>query len=196
MHEPPIGPPARELRIALPSWVADRVPWHATFETDDDRVGLAIDLARWNVVEDSGGPFGAAVFERGSGRLIAVGLNLVVPLGNSALHAEMVAFMMAQARRGTYTLAGGGMPEHELATSCEPCAMCLGATLWSGVRRLVCGATRADALRVAFDEGPVFAESYEYLAARGIEVRREVRRAEAAAVLEMYQVRSGVIYNA
>jgi tRNA(Arg) A34 adenosine deaminase TadA len=191
-----LGPPRRELRITLPPWVADRVPWDESFETDDDRVGLAIDLARWNVVEDSGGPFGAAVFERGTGRLVAVGMNLVVPLGNSALHAEMVAFMMAQARRGTYSLSGDGMPEHELATSCEPCAMCLGATLWSGVRRLVCGATREDALRVAFDEGPVFAESYDYVAERGIDVRRGVRREEAAAVLELYQRRAGVIYNA
>ena len=180
----------------LPPWVAERVPWDERFETDDDRVGLAIDLARWNVIEESGGPFGAAVFERGTGRLVAVGMNLVVPLGNSALHAEMVAFMMAQARCGTYSLSGDGMPEHELATSCEPCAMCLGATLWSGVRRLVCGATREDALRVAFDEGPVFAESYDYLAERGIDVRRGVRREEAAAVLELYQRRAGVIYNA
>src|SRR5688572_6339657 len=174
-----IAPPPRELRIAYPRWVSERVPWDVRFPTDHDRVGLAIDLSRWNVEEGAGGPFGAAVFERESGRLIAVGMNLVVPLANSALHAEMMAFMMAQARLGSYTLAADGMPEHELVTSCEPCAMCLGATLWSGVRRLVCAAARADAARLAFDEGPVFAESYDYLRDRGIEVRRNVRRAEA-----------------
>jgi tRNA(Arg) A34 adenosine deaminase TadA len=191
-----LGAPPRALRVAYPPWVDDRVPWGASFAGDEARMGLAIDVARWNVVEGSGGPFGAAVFERDSGRLVAVGMNLVVPLGNSALHAEMVAFMMAQARRNTYTLAAEGLPDHELATSCEPCAMCLGATLWSGVRRLICGATRDDALQLAFDEGPVFAESYDYLAARGIEVRRGVRRDEAAAVLALYRERSGVIYNA
>jgi tRNA(Arg) A34 adenosine deaminase TadA len=148
------------------------------------------------VLEETGGPFGAAIFERDSGRLVAVGVNLVVPLANSALHGEMVAFMMAQARLGSYTLGGDGMPAHELATSCEPCAMCLGATLWSGVRRVVCGATRDDALRLDFDEGPVFEASYEYLAARGVEVVRELRRAEAAEVLALYRRRSGVIYNA
>jgi tRNA(Arg) A34 adenosine deaminase TadA len=191
-----VAPPPREVRIAYPQWVAERVPWAARFATEHDRIGLAIDLARWNIEVGAGGPFGAAVFERESGRLVAVGMNLVVPLANSALHAEMMAFMMAQARLGSYTLAADGMPEHELATSCEPCAMCLGATLWSGVRRLVCAATRDDASRVAFDEGPVFTESYDYLRDRGIEVRHGVRRAEAAAVLELYQRRSGVIYNA
>ena len=166
------------------------------YTSDDDRMGLAIALARWNVLEETGGPFGAAIFESDSGRLVAVGVNLVVPLANSALHAEMVAFMMAQARLGSYTLAGEGMPTHELATSCEPCAMCLGATLWSGVRRVLCGASREDALQLDFDEGPVFEASYEYLAERGVEVVREVRRAEAAEVLALYRRRAGVIYNA
>ena len=159
-------------------------------------MGVAIELARWNVLEETGGPFGAAVFERESGRLVGVGVNLVVPLANSALHAEMVAFMTAQARVGSYTLAGDGLPVHELATSCEPCAMCLGATLWSGVRRIICGATRDDALRLAFDEGPVFDASYAYLAQRGVVVEREVRRDEAAEVLALYRSRAGVIYNA
>jgi tRNA(Arg) A34 adenosine deaminase TadA len=66
----------------------------------------------------------------------------------------MVAFMVAQQRIGSFTLAGPGMPAHELVTSCEPCAMCLGATLWSGVRRVVYGAAREDASRLAFEEGP------------------------------------------
>jgi len=185
-----------EIRIVYPSWVARHVEWDAVYASDDDRMGLAIALARWNVLEDSGGPFGAAVFERDSGRLVAVGVNLVVPLTNSALHAEMVAFMMAQARLGSYTLAGDGMPAHELATSCEPCAMCLGATLWSGVRRVLCGATRDDALRLDFDEGPVFDASYDYLAERGVEIVRELRRPEAAEVLALYRRRAGFIYNA
>lgn len=157
---------------------------------------LAIALARWNVLEDTGGPFGAAVFERDAGRLVSVGMNLVVALNNSALHAEMVAFMVAQARVASYTLAGDGLPAHELVTSCEPCAMCLGATLWSGVRRVVCGATRDDAVRLDFDEGPVFDESYEYLAQRGIDVSRGVLREAAADVLALYRKRNGVIYNA
>jgi len=91
-------------------------------------------------------------------------------------------------------LRGAGAP-YELVTSCEPCAMCLGATLWSGVQRLVCGATRDDAERIGFDEGPVFAESYAYLERRGIAVVRQVLRAEAADVLDQYLRSSGIVYN-
>jgi tRNA(Arg) A34 adenosine deaminase TadA len=104
--------------------------------------------------------------------------------------------MMAQQRVKSYTLAAPGMPAHELVTSCEPCAMCLGGALWSGVRRIVCGATRDDATRLMFEEGPVFPQSYAYLEERGIEVTRNVLRVEARDVLERYRARGGPIYNA
>jgi tRNA(Arg) A34 adenosine deaminase TadA len=74
--------------------------------------------------------------------------------------------------------------------------MCLGAALWSGVRRIVCGAARDDATRLNFEEGPVFAQSYVYLQERGIEIKRNVLRAEAKEVLERYRARGGAIYNA
>lgn len=179
------------VSISLPDWTRDTIDWDRAYPTDEDQVRLAIALSRWNVEHDTGGPFGAAVFEQASGRLVAVGVNRVVPLGNSVLHGETVAIMMAQAKLGTHTL---GAPPHVLATSCEPCAMCLGATLWSGVRRLVCGATKADAERVGFDEGPVFPESYDHLDRAGIAVRRAVCRAEAAAVLDLYRERHGTVY--
>lgn len=183
------------VRIELPGWVEQLASVDATLAGDEERMRLVIALARENVQRGAGGPFAAAVFESGSGRIVSVGLNLVVPLRSSLMHAEVVAILMAQTRLGSYTLAAPGMAAHELVTSCEPCAMCLGATLWSGVRRLICGATRYDAQAVAFDEGPVFPESYRYLEQRGIEVVRGVARSEASAVLELYARRGGPIYN-
>ena len=184
-----------ELRIACPAWVAADVDWTASYVTTEDRTRLAVELARENVLRGTGGPFGAAIFEAASGRLVAVGVNLVVPLNNSSLHAEMVAFMMAQAIRGSYTLQRAGLPEHALHASCEPCAMCLGAVLWSGVRQVVWSATREDAGSLDFDEGPVFNASYDYLRARGIEFDGGVLREEGRAVLDLYGARGGTIYN-
>ena len=183
------------IHVDYPPWVHSVVDWDRVYADDDEKMRLAITVARENVLNDTGGPFGAAVFEAESGQLVAVGMNSVVRLGNCTLHGEMVAFMMAQRRVGTFTLAAPGLPAHELFTSCEPCAMCLGATLWSGVKRLVCGASRDDASRLQFDEGPVFPESYQYLASHGVRVDREVLREEATAVLEEYRTRGGRIYN-
>lgn len=183
------------IHVTYPDWVAATVDWSRPLTSDEDRMRVAIGIARENVLRGSGGPFGAAIFERESGRLVSVGMNSVVRLNNCTLHGEMVAFMMAQQRVGSFTLSAPGLPEHELYTSCEPCAMCLGATLWSGVRRVVCAATREDASLLEFEEGPVFPESYQYLEDRGIRIDRMVLRDEARAVLELYRSGSGVIYN-
>jgi tRNA(Arg) A34 adenosine deaminase TadA len=189
------GAGTRDLTISLPAWVDEVVDWDRRYAGDAERVGLAIALSRENVERGTGGPFGAAVFESISGAVVAVGVNCVERLGNAALHAEVVAIMFAQQRVGSYTLGGPGAPVRELVSSCEPCAMCLGATLWSGVGRLVFAASRADATALAFDEGPVFPESYAYLERRGIRIDREIGRAEAAAVLRLYRDRGGLIYN-
>lgn len=184
------------VAIEYPAWITEVVDWERPLASDEDRMRLAIQVARVNVERGTGGPFGALITERDSGRLVGVGMNSVVRLHNSTLHGEMVAFMMAQQRLRSYTLAAPGMPAHELVTSCEPCAMCLGAALWSGVRRIVCGAVREDAARLSFEEGPVFPQSFTYLEERGIQIARGVLREEARAVLEQYRARGGQIYNA
>ena len=183
------------VHVEYPAWVDDVVDWDRRYATDEERMRLAVAVARENVVRDTGGPFGAAIVERESGRLLAVGMNSVVRLNNSALHGEMVAFMMAQQRLGSYTLNLPDGRGHEMVTSCEPCAMCLGATLWSGVKRVVFGAAREDAARLDFDEGPVFAASYRYLEDRGLEIVGPLLRDEARDVLELYRTRRGTIYN-
>jgi tRNA(Arg) A34 adenosine deaminase TadA len=188
--------PDRTVAASCPQWMEQAVDWGVPYATDESRMRLAIELARQNVVHGTGGPFGAAVFESASGMLVGAGVNSVTRLRNSMLHAEVLAIMLAESRVGSYTLLGPGLPHHELVTSCDPCAMCLGAVLWSGVRRLVTGADRADASALDFDEGPVFPESYAYLEARGVAVLRGVLRPEAAAVLELYRRQGGVIYNA
>ena len=193
------------VTVSLPSWATEEDYFSITYETDEQMMALAIELSSRNVAEKTGGPFGCAIFKRnlaiGSAELVSVGMNRVVPLHNSTLHGETVAIQMAQRRLQNFALSpeedegGERRFQYELFTSCEPCAMCLGATLWSGVTRLVCGATKADASAIGFDEGPVFEESYKHLEEAGIEVKRRVLQKEAAAVLENYG-RVGVIYNA
>ena len=182
------------IHIEYPSWVHDTVDWNHQYAAPD-RMGLAIELARRNVAHRTGGPFGAAIFDAGSGLLVGVGMNLVVANHNCVLHGEVVAIMMAQAREQTFTLKRPGT-DRELYSSCDPCAMCLGAILWSGVTRIITAASREDALALHFDEGPVFPESYAYLRQRGIEFQSGVQREEARAVMEQYRSSGGRIYNA
>lgn len=226
--------PHHAVQVSLPDWAREELPIHyaKTYTTDEEMMALAVHLSSENVKQDTGGPFGCAIFERittntstnGTGsstlKLVSIGVNRVVTLGNSTLHGETVAIQLAQSKLQSFTmqlapevcecnennesnesksdstdtLICKEVRQFELFTSCEPCAMCLGATLWSGVSRIVCGATKKDAEAIGFDEGPVFDESYEHLKKAGIDVKRSVLQAEAAKVLQDYG-RKGLIYN-
>src|SRR5258708_8385168 len=87
--------PQFDVRIGYPDWVDEMVDWDRRFGSDEERMRLAIAVAHENVERDTGGPFGAAIFESVSGRLVAVGMNSVVRLNSSALHGEILAFIMA-----------------------------------------------------------------------------------------------------
>jgi tRNA(Arg) A34 adenosine deaminase TadA len=165
------------------------------YKTEFDRMTYVIGLSRRNVTEETGGPFGAAIFERESGELVSIGVNLVIHSNCSHAHAEMVAIAMAQQHLQNYNLADIEGHEYELVTSCEPCAMCFGAIPWSGVTRVVSGAEDADARKIGFDEGPKPHSWAEALEERNIEVKAGYCREDAADVLEFYALSGGEIYN-
>ncbi|NKI34046.1 nucleoside deaminase [Wenzhouxiangella sp. XN79A] len=180
--------------IALPDWFDD---WLADqperFPAPEDRMRAAVELSRLNVERGTGGPFGALVTDE-RGRLVAAGVNRVEPDSCSSAHGEIVALSLAQARLGTYDLSQHGALE--LATSCEPCAMCLGAIPWSGIKRVLCGASKTDAEVTGFDEGERIEDWTGMLKRRGIEVVTGLLQDEAAAVLRDYARRGSRIYNA
>lgn len=180
--------------IDAPDWV-DKLAVPGSVFPEEERMPFVIELARRNVVEQTGGPFGAAIFETDSGRLIAPGVNRVVPIAISFAHAEITAIGLANQQLGVFDLGGEGLPLMELVASTEPCALCLGATVWAGVRKLVTGARDEDARAIGFDEGPKVADWQGALTSRGIDVVVDVMRVEATAVLDLYAASGAPIYN-
>lgn len=188
--------PDCNFELYLPSWLKEFSAEHqAALMTDNERMTFAIELARLNVIHGTGGPFGAAVFERASGKLIAAGVNLVVRSNCSHAHAEMLALAIAERSIFSYTLSRPDFPKYELVTSSEPCAMCFGAIIWSGVSRLVCGACKADAEEAGFDEGAKPERWIAELEKRGIEVATGILRSDARKVLQLYVDNGGTLYN-
>ena len=184
-----------ELTIRLPEWVAEYLDQSSKiFPCIEDRMDFVIELSRKNIENQTGGPFGAAVFDE-TGRLIAPGINMVIPANCSIFHAEMVAIALAQKVLGRFDISNGGKFDFDLVATTEPCAMCFGAIPWSGVHRLVCGARGEDAQAIGFDEGPKLKNWTAALSDRGIDVIRDVHREKAAAVLNDYLKSGGLIYN-
>lgn len=158
---------------------------------------LAIKLADLNVRNKTGGPFGAVIFEKISGRVISCGVNAVVSNQQCLAHAETMAILAAQSKLGDYNLRSHRFKDtpFELATSTEPCAMCLGAITWSGISSVISGATDEDARALGFDEGPKPTDWFKELESRRISVLTGVLKGKADEVMKRYIQDGGVLYN-
>jgi len=186
------------FEIHLPDWVEPFIGhWlnggGPALDSDEHRMLLAIALSAENVRQGTGGPFGAIVVNQETGQLTGMGVNLVTSSGFSAAHAEIVALSLAQRAVESWDL--GAEAPMQLVSSCEPCAMCLGAVPWSGVSSLLCGADCSDAEAAGFDEGDKPLNWPKNLNDRGLEVKVHVLQQEAARVLQQYAEIAGEIYN-
>ena len=176
-----------DFQLELPRWITDYLGQQpTTFPTPEARMDLVATLAQLNIEHGTGGPFGAGVFRADTHQLVAPGVNLVLSSHSSIAHGEIVALMVAQQTVRSHDLSAQGFPPHELVTSCEPCAMCLGAICWSGVRHLICGARGSDAEAIGFDEGPKPQNWATALEQRGITVTVDIGRPKATQVLKNY----------
>jgi tRNA(Arg) A34 adenosine deaminase TadA len=190
------------LVISLPDWLIayEKTLKETIYRTNEEMMAVAVEISRLNVEHKSGGPFGCAIFERdlstNTCRIFSVGANRVMPLHNSSLHGEMTALQFAERKLQHFSLKTekDSPKEYVMCTSCEPCAQCLGGTLWAGPAEMICGASKDDAEAIGFNEGPVFPESYVSLEENGIKVTKGVLQKEAAAILNQY-AETGTIYN-
>jgi tRNA(Arg) A34 adenosine deaminase TadA len=187
------------VSLGLPDWVEDVVRPGDIIADRADRMRLAIRLGAENVARRTGGPFGAAVLERDTGRVVSVGVNVVVPSGCSLAHAEALALAVAQRAVGTHDLSAPGLAALELVSSAQPCCQCYGMVWWSGVRGLVIGARGEDVESIAgFREGPLPPDWADRLRNRPdlpVEVVLDVLRDEALAPLRAFRDSGRAAYN-
>ena len=87
-------------------------------------------------------PFGAAVVETKSGKLLLRARNAVMRENDPSSHAELRTVRLACKKLGKPSLAG-----YTLYSTCEPCPMCMANALWARLDRVVFGATIDDANR-------------------------------------------------
>ena len=87
------------------------------------------------LIEDGFGPFLAAIYDN-EGNLIAKSANTVELKNCSNNHAEINVIKLAEEKLNTYDLSNWDL---SLFVTAEPCIMCLGAIIWSGIKNLYFG---------------------------------------------------------
>ena len=137
------------------------------------------------------GPFLAAIYDS-DGNLVAKAANSVVNNSCSNNHAEMNAIKLAEKKLGTYDLSSYNL---SLYVTSEPCMMCLGAIMWSGIKSVYYGVSSERVTKITgFDEGfkPNWLNEFKK---RGIAVYGQIEQDAGEQVLHDYVAQGYTIYR-
>ena len=135
---------------------------------------------------NDGGPFGAIITDK-NGNIIARGHNMVLKNNDPTAHAEITAIRNASKKLNTYDLSN-----YVLYTSCEPCPMCLSATIWANIKDVYYACTKEDAAEIGFRDDLI----YEYLKGNKKDLinLKQIDRNYCIEAFEKYQKQNKTIY--
>ncbi len=142
-------------------------------------------------IKNGSGPFLAAIYDEND-RLIAKTANSVVGETCSHNHAEMNAIKAAEKALNTYDLSAHNL---SLYVTAEPCIMCLGGIMWSGIKAVYYGVPSPTVEQITgFDEGfkPHWLEEFKK---RGITVYGNIAVASGKQVLRDYVSAGHTVYK-
>ncbi len=136
------------------------------------------------------GPFLAAVYDD-AGHLIAKAANSVVLEQTSHNHAEMNAIKSVEEKLNTYDLSKYNL---SLYITAEPCIMCLGGIMWSGIKNIYFGVPSKTVEKITgFDEGfkPDWLNEFKR---RNITVYGNIETTAGEKVLQDYIKQKHIVY--
>ena len=144
-----------------------------------------------NYIAKGSGPFLAAIYDENN-NLIAKKANSVINETCSHNHAEMNTIKEAEKVLNTYDLSSYNL---KLYVTAEPCIMCLGGIMWSGIKEVYYGVSSKRVEEITgFDEGfkPNWLEEF---AKRGITVYGEIAIEYGEKVLQEYVSAGHTVYK-
>lgn len=149
-------------------------------KTTEDYLRLAIDLARRNVTEHGGRPFGAVLVK--DGEVLATGVNEILATHDPSTHAEMQAIRAATAARGNPRLDGCTM-----YASGQPCPMCLSAMHMTGFKAAYFAYSNEDAEAFELSTARIYAEMAKPIAQQAIRIAYVPVRDDGESPYEAWQ---------
>ena len=111
---------------------------------------LAIEEARKTMNQNIGGPFGALIIDS-NGKILSVASNTVLGDHDPTAHAEINAI-----RKATQTINSHDLSGCTLYTTAYPCPMCLGAIIWSNIKKVYYGCIESDADDIGFRDDFIY----------------------------------------
>ena len=137
------------------------------------------------------GPFLAAIYDS-QGHLIAKEANSVVTENCSHNHAEMNTIKAAEKALKTYDLSAYDL---SLYVTAEPCMMCLGGIMWSGIKAVYYSVPSKSVEEITgFDEG-FKPDWFEEFKKRHISVYGNIEVEAGEKALRDYVAQGNIVYQ-
>lgn len=148
---------------------------------DDEKfIDIAIELSKKSIY-----PYAAIIVKNGE---IIGRSDADVPVSKTVFsHAELRAIENAMEHIGGHLCAEGGKG-CTIYSSCEPCAMCMGAILYTGIERLVYAATLEDSKKCVNEILAKAEDVADVCKNRKIEIIKELHRDKAIEVLKNWEL--------
>lgn len=148
--------------------------------TTNDYLRQAIDLARENVLDRGGNPFGAVLVKDGA--VLSTGVNDVVATNDPSAHAEMQAIRAAAAALKKPRLDGC-----VIYASGHPCPMCLSAMHLIGISEVYYAYSNDDAETYGLSTAGIYAQMAKPLAQQSIKIEYVPVRSDGDNQYEAWQ---------
>lgn len=139
----------------------------------------AIEKAREGIAAGQS-PFGSVIVR--GGKIVAASHNTVWRDTDPTAHAEVNN--LRAAARALFTI---DLSACDLYATCEPCPMCLSAIHWAKIRRVVFGASIADAAAAGFSELRVEAKRLVEMGGSPLRVESGLLTAECRTLFEEFR---------
>ena len=147
---------------------------------------LAIEKAKQGI-KTGQSPFGCAI-ARGD-TVLAVSHNIVWATTDITAHAEVTAIRVACHQSQSILLEGC-----MVATTCEPCPMCMSALHWARVEAVYYGATISDAAAAGFNELHLAASDVLRLGSSSVRLVPDTLRDECVSLFGLWKEHAGHAY--
>jgi tRNA(Arg) A34 adenosine deaminase TadA len=107
---------------------------------DAEFMGRLVEFTMTSAETEHPSPFGCSIVHSTTGEVVVQAYDTVMKSLDPTAHGEVNAIRQACAALRTISLKG-----YTLYSTCEPCPMCMSASVWSEVDAVVFGATFSDA---------------------------------------------------
>jgi guanine deaminase len=151
--------------------------------TIKDHLELAVRLARDNVQQRGGRPFGAVLVK--DGKVLATGVNDILATHDPSKHAEMEAIRAAAAALRNPRLDGC-----EMYASGQPCPMCLSLMHMVGIKAAYFAFSNEDAEAYGLSTARIYAEMAKPIAQQSLPIEYVPVRDEGPSPYDAWQQRA------